>query len=68
MYKSTEEGELKKWLIVQSIALIEQEQKISMFSNFLENFDALLAELSFKQNEFVEIYLQLINYLEKHLV
>jgi hypothetical protein len=53
---------------VQSITLIEQEQKISMFSNFLENFDSLLGELSFKENEFVDIYLQLINYLEKHLV
>jgi hypothetical protein len=39
-----------------------------MFSNFVENFDSLISDLDLEANEFAEIYLKLINYLEKHFV
>lgn len=50
-------------MLSYSITLIEQENKISIFSNFVENFDNLVSTLTFNQNEFVKIYLKLINYL-----
>lgn len=68
MYKSVTSVGTKKWLIRESIGLIEREGKISIFSSFVENFDALLAELTFDANEYVQINLKMINYLEKHLV
>lgn len=68
MYKSVTSVSTKKWLLTQSIALIERESKISMFSNFVENFDLLIGELTFDPQEYLQINLKMINYLEKHLV
>uniref|UniRef100_A0A1J3J6U5 Uncharacterized protein n=4 Tax=Noccaea caerulescens TaxID=107243 RepID=A0A1J3J6U5_NOCCA len=39
-----------------------------MFSNFVENFDLLIGELTFDPQEYLQINLKMINYLEKHLV
>lgn len=68
LYKSTQDNELKKKLLFISIDLITQENKISIFSNFVENFDQLVSSLTFNHNEYVTIYLKLINYLETHIV
>lgn len=68
MYKTTPDEDLKKWLLGESLSLIEKEPKISLFSSFVYNFDVLISSLALKANEYVQLYLKLIDYLQKHLV
>ena len=48
VYKSfNTELKLKKWAIMNSVTLLQKEQKVSSFSSFIEHFEEIIEPLQF---------------------
>ena len=67
-FKSAGAEAVRKEVIVRSMTLLEGEEKLSIFSNFIENFPRLVETVAWTGNERTELYLRLVNFISNHIV
>ena len=47
---------------------MEKEEKTSPFTSFVENFELIVSTIKLEEQQLLEVYWKLINYLDKHLI
>ena len=65
MFKSVENKEFKKQLLIESIKLLAKEAKLTNLISLLQTIDPILVELDLNEAELAEIYELSIKSLEK---
>lgn len=65
MFKSVENKEFKKELLLESIKLLTKEERLTNLISLLQTIDPILSELSLSDKELAEIYELSIQSLEK---
>ena len=68
IFKSAGAEAVRKEVIVRSMTLLEGEEKLSIFSNFIENFPRLVETVTWTGNERTELYLRLVSFISNHIV
>lgn len=68
LFKSVDNTNFKKLLLIRSIQVLAQEKKLVLLASFLQDLDQLLVGLKLSNSELSEVYLHVIRSLQEYPV
>lgn len=68
MFKSVNNIDFKKQLLIRSIGVLAREKKLVYLASFLQDIDHLLIGLKLSNTELSEVYLHIIRSLQEYPV